>query len=365
MPADYYAILGVGRDASEDEIKKAYRKLALRWHPDKNPEDRAAAEERFKEIAEAFATLSDSEKRRVYDLGGSDGGHGAADPFAGAYSRAGSHGTAWGPGLDPNPGFSRTPFTFGDADSLFRAFFGGGDPFAELGGSNRRSMSGGGSLFERAMSGRSLFEEAAALGAMGGATVTITRTGPDGRTQTTTYRSGERSTTTTGTADPVRGREAGVADASWGRGQRLGGHEDDLAAREDAELEEALRLSRLAAGGPKRRDGAGGFCPDRGGGTGATGGTFVHGVAAGGLPGSRLGQMGDLDDEEVFAAALEASRREEEARQQRLEEEAMLELAMQLSREEAEQSRPPTDTIPSLDSRGPRNHSSRAPAQRL
>src|SRR5690554_4224445 len=66
MAKDYYASLGVAKDASEQDIKKAYRKLAVKFHPDKNPGD-AKAEERFKEISEAYAVLSDPEKRRNYD----------------------------------------------------------------------------------------------------------------------------------------------------------------------------------------------------------------------------------------------------------------------------------------------------------
>src|SRR5574342_42289 len=67
MKRDYYDVLGVSRSATEDDIKKAYRKLALKFHPDRNPEDRRGAEERFKEIAEAYQVLSDTERRTVYD----------------------------------------------------------------------------------------------------------------------------------------------------------------------------------------------------------------------------------------------------------------------------------------------------------
>lgn len=68
---DYYAILGVSKTASDEEIKKAYRKLALKYHPDKNP-DNKATEEKFKQISEAYAVLSDPEKRRQYDTYGSE-----------------------------------------------------------------------------------------------------------------------------------------------------------------------------------------------------------------------------------------------------------------------------------------------------
>ena len=63
---DYYSVLGVNRDATQEEIKKAYRRLALEYHPDRNPKDKEA-EEIFKEIGEAYAVLSDKEKRRMYD----------------------------------------------------------------------------------------------------------------------------------------------------------------------------------------------------------------------------------------------------------------------------------------------------------
>ncbi len=74
---DYYQVLGIAKNASEADIKKAYRKLALQWHPvfnwkykvlkDKNPDNKAEASERFKEVGEAYAVLSDKEKRAIYD----------------------------------------------------------------------------------------------------------------------------------------------------------------------------------------------------------------------------------------------------------------------------------------------------------
>jgi curved DNA-binding protein len=69
---DYYNILGVNKNASQEEIKRAYRKLAMKYHPDKNP-NRKEAEERFKEINEAYAVLSDKEKRKQYDTYGAEG----------------------------------------------------------------------------------------------------------------------------------------------------------------------------------------------------------------------------------------------------------------------------------------------------
>jgi molecular chaperone DnaJ len=87
---DYYKILGVGKNATEDEIKKAYRKLARKYHPDRNPGDKKA-EERFKEVSQAHDVLSDPDKRKEYDRGGvfaNFGGAGGFDPssFSGNFS---------------------------------------------------------------------------------------------------------------------------------------------------------------------------------------------------------------------------------------------------------------------------------------
>lgn len=83
MSKDYYRILEVDRNASSDDIKKSYRKMAMKYHPDKNPGD-SSAEEKFKECAEAFDVLSDPQKKQEYDTYGSVGGnHGQGNPFGG------------------------------------------------------------------------------------------------------------------------------------------------------------------------------------------------------------------------------------------------------------------------------------------
>ncbi|XP_061082486.1 dnaJ homolog subfamily B member 2 isoform X1 [Conger conger] len=112
---DYYDILGVSRNASSEDIKKAYRKLALRWHPDKNPDNKEEAERKFKEIAEAYEVLSDTSKREAYGHFGKDG-----------MPSSGSSGSS-SPG--DFPGFA---FTFRSPDEVFREFFGGQDPFASF-----------------------------------------------------------------------------------------------------------------------------------------------------------------------------------------------------------------------------------------
>ena len=122
--SDYYDILGVSKSASADEIKKAYRKQALEWHPDKHAgSDKEAAEKRFKEINEAYQILSDKEKKSAYDQFGHDaftpgGSGGQSGPFTYTYSSSGG---------DGNP-FAN--MDFGDPFDIFESFFGGGgNPF--------------------------------------------------------------------------------------------------------------------------------------------------------------------------------------------------------------------------------------------
>ena len=85
MGRDYYADLGVSKTASEAELKKAYRKLAMKWHPDKNKDNLKVAEEKFKKISEAYDVLSDKEKRKVYDRFGEDGLKNGAGGFPGGF----------------------------------------------------------------------------------------------------------------------------------------------------------------------------------------------------------------------------------------------------------------------------------------
>lgn len=126
---DYYEVLGAERNASEDEIKKAYRKLAVKHHPDKNPGDKAA-EEKFKEIGEAYEVLSDPQKRAAYD----QYGHAAFDPRARAAGRGGGFG---GDFHDPFEIFRQV---FGGGGNIFDEFFGGGqtDPNAPQRGEDLR-----------------------------------------------------------------------------------------------------------------------------------------------------------------------------------------------------------------------------------
>ncbi|XP_043418638.1 dnaJ homolog subfamily B member 7 [Prionailurus bengalensis] len=107
---DYYEVQGVQRYASPEDIKKSYRKVALKWHPDKNPENKEEAERKFKEVAEAYEVLSNNEKRDIYDKCGQEGLNGGSR----------SH-------FDDSFEYG---FTFCKPDDVFREIFGERDPFS-------------------------------------------------------------------------------------------------------------------------------------------------------------------------------------------------------------------------------------------
>jgi molecular chaperone DnaJ len=108
---DYYEVLGVNKNATDEELKKAYRKLAKQYHPDANPNNKEEAEAKFKEVNEAYETLSDKQKRQMYDTYGFNGPNMGGNS-GGYYS--------YGSGFD---GFS----DFGDLGDIFSSFFGGGN----------------------------------------------------------------------------------------------------------------------------------------------------------------------------------------------------------------------------------------------
>lgn len=105
---DYYKILGIDKNADENTIKKAYRKLAKKYHPDTNAGNAQAAE-KFKQITEAYSVLSDPEKKKMYDQFGSADYQGGQGPFGGA-----------------NGGYQEFHFDGGDMDDILKNIFGGG-----------------------------------------------------------------------------------------------------------------------------------------------------------------------------------------------------------------------------------------------
>jgi molecular chaperone DnaJ len=135
---DYYEVLGLGREAGEPEIKGAYRKMALKFHPDRNPDD-PGAEEKFKEASEAYSVLSDPQKRAAYDR----------------FGHAGLQATGGAGGFNPD--------TFSDFGDILGDFFGFGDLFGSGGGGKRRTRAQRGEdirydlelTFEEAVSGLS------------------------------------------------------------------------------------------------------------------------------------------------------------------------------------------------------------------
>ena len=112
---DYYEVLGVNRNATDEELKKAYRKLAKKYHPDANPDNKKEAEAKFKEVNEAYENLSDPQKRKMYDQfghNGPQGGFGSGGPFGGGQGYYSYTTSDFG--------------DFGDLGDIFSSFFGGG-----------------------------------------------------------------------------------------------------------------------------------------------------------------------------------------------------------------------------------------------
>ncbi|CAM9757089.1 unnamed protein product, partial [Hapterophycus canaliculatus] len=142
---DYYGTLGLKKNAKEAAIKKAYRSLALKYHPDKNQEKQEWATKKFEDVAEAYEVLSDPEKRSIYDQYGEEGlKHGAGGGGGGTGFPGGAGGDFGGFGGFPGGGFrqgaggggQRYHFEAGDAHRTFEQFFGSGTP------------GGGGNMFD-------------------------------------------------------------------------------------------------------------------------------------------------------------------------------------------------------------------------
>lgn len=148
MGVDYYKILQVDKNAKDEDLKKAYRKLAMKWHPDKNPTNKKEAEAKFKQISEAYEVLSDSQKRAIYDQYGEEGLKGQVPP----------PGAAGGPGgasfFQTGGGPNVFRFNPRNANDIFAEFFGHSSPFGGMGGGSGMR---GGSRFGGGIFGDDIF----------------------------------------------------------------------------------------------------------------------------------------------------------------------------------------------------------------
>ncbi|OUZ99104.1 DnaJ domain [Macleaya cordata] len=153
---DYYKVLQVDRNAKEDDLKKAYRKLAMKWHPDKNPNNKKEAEAKFKQISEAYDVLSDPQKRAIYDQYGEEGLQGQV----------------------PQPGAGGGPASFRfnprSADDIFSEFFGFSSPFGGMG--DMGGARAGGSNFPRGIFAEDIF--ASLRGGAGEGSANVPRKAP-------------------------------------------------------------------------------------------------------------------------------------------------------------------------------------------
>uniref|UniRef100_A0A7C8ZJZ6 J domain-containing protein n=2 Tax=Opuntia streptacantha TaxID=393608 RepID=A0A7C8ZJZ6_OPUST len=136
MGVDYYNILKVNRNASDDDLRKAYRRLAIIWHPDKNPNNKSEAEAKFKQISEAYDVLSDPQKRQIYDLYGEEALKSGQVPPPPSASHGGSSASHHHRRHHPNPSFRFNPR---DADDIYAELFGEGN--SDRGGRASRGRS--------------------------------------------------------------------------------------------------------------------------------------------------------------------------------------------------------------------------------
>ncbi|KAJ8761114.1 hypothetical protein K2173_000793 [Erythroxylum novogranatense] len=134
MGVDYYKILQVDKNSKDDDLKKAYRKLAMKWHPDKNPNNKKEAEAKFKQISEAYEVLSDPQKRAIYDQYGEEGLKGSVPPP----DAGGPGGTTF---FSTGDGPTSYRFNPRNANDIFAEFFGFSSPFGGMGGGS--GMRGG------------------------------------------------------------------------------------------------------------------------------------------------------------------------------------------------------------------------------
>ncbi|KAF5732580.1 dnaJ subfamily B member 4-like [Tripterygium wilfordii] len=158
MGVDYYKILGVDRNAKDDDLKKAYRKLAMKWHPDKNPNNKKEAEAKFKQISEAYDVLSDSQKRAVYDQYGEEGLKGGVPPPGASGPGGGASYFSTGDGPTTFRFSTRNP------DDIFAEFFGVSSPFGGMGGGGGMR----GTRFSSGIFGDDIFESFGGGGGVGG-----------------------------------------------------------------------------------------------------------------------------------------------------------------------------------------------------
>lgn len=137
MGVDYYNMLKVNRNATNEDLKKAYRRLAMIWHPDKNPKNKREAESKFKQISEAYDVLSDSQKRQIYDLYGEEALKSGQVPPPPSSSRGGPSHYYHHSQQHPNPNFRFNPR---DADDIYNEVFSDTGTGASAGASRSRTF---------------------------------------------------------------------------------------------------------------------------------------------------------------------------------------------------------------------------------